>query len=87
MSVPKHRLFYATDLLSIFLKIFGNLHVMDYSIYVFLQINVRENRRDNQEWTIQENWLPWVPRIPEEDKQTKTQNNMCSAPQYASNHK
>jgi hypothetical protein len=24
------------------------------------QINVRENRRDNQEWKIQKNWQHWV---------------------------
>ena len=24
------------------------------------QINVRENRRDNQEWTIQRHWQRWA---------------------------
>ena len=24
------------------------------------QINVRENRRDNQEWEIQKNWQHWI---------------------------
>ena len=24
------------------------------------QINVRENRRGNQEWTVQRNWQHWI---------------------------
>jgi hypothetical protein len=34
-------------------------------------INVRENRRDNQEWTIQRNWQHWVHRTQDENKQNK----------------
>jgi hypothetical protein len=41
------------------------------------QINIRENRRGNQEWTIQRNWQHWVHKIRDEDKQNKntTQKN------------
>ena len=40
-----------------------------------LQINVRENRRDNQEWTIQRHRQHWAHNIQDEDKkQTKTQH-------------
>jgi hypothetical protein len=35
------------------------------------QINARENRRDNQEWTIQRNYQHWVHKIQDEDKQNK----------------
>jgi hypothetical protein len=35
------------------------------------QINVRENRRSNQEWTIQRNWQRWVHKTQDEDKQTQ----------------
>jgi hypothetical protein len=31
--------------------------------------NVRENRRSNQEWTIQRNWQCWVHKTQDEDKQ------------------
>jgi len=37
----------------------------------FLQINARENRRANQEWTIQRNWQHWVHNTQDEDKQSK----------------
>ena len=36
--------------------------------YRVLYINVRENRRDKQEWTIQRNWKHWVHK-------TKTKKN------------
>jgi hypothetical protein len=39
-------------------------------------INVNENRKGNQEWTIQRHWQQ------DEDKQTKTQHNMCWTPEY-----
>ena len=41
-----------------------------------IQINVRENRRGNQEWTIQRNRQHWAYKIQDEDKQNKntTQN-------------
>jgi hypothetical protein len=42
-----------------------------------LKINVRENRRDNQEWKIQD-----------EDKlKQKTQHNMCLTPSYGNKYK
>jgi len=34
-------------------------------------MNVRENRRGNQEWTIQRNWKHWVHKTQDEDKQNK----------------
>ena len=33
-----------------------------------MQINIRENRRGNQEWTIQRNWQHWVHKIQDQDK-------------------
>jgi hypothetical protein len=38
------------------------------------QINVRENRRGKQEWTIQRNWQHWVHKTQDEVKQNKTHN-------------
>ena len=35
------------------------------------QINVRENRGGNQEWTIQRNWQHRVHKTQNEDKQNK----------------
>ena len=35
------------------------------------QKNVRENWRDNQEWTIQRHWQHWVHKTQGEDKQNK----------------
>jgi len=44
-------------------------------------INVKENRRGNQEWTIQRNWQHWVYKTQDEDKQNKdTKHNMCWTP-------
>ena len=37
------------------------------------QINVRENRRGNQEWTNQRNWQHWVHKTQYEDKPNKKQ--------------
>ena len=34
-----------------------------------MPINVRENRRGNQEWKIQRNWQHWVHKTQDEDKQ------------------
>ena len=34
-------------------------------------INVRENRRENQEWTIQRHWQLWMHKTQNEDKQNK----------------
>ena len=39
-------------------------------------INVRENRRGNQEWTIQRNWQHWVHKTHDEDKQ-QINNTIC----------
>ena len=39
--------------------------------YKTLRINVRENRRGNQQWTIQRNWQHWVHKTQDEDKQIK----------------
>ena len=36
-----------------------------------LRRNVRENRRGNQQWTIQRNWQHWVHKTQDEDKQIK----------------
>ena len=36
------------------------------------QINVRENRRGNQKWTIQRHWQHWAHKIQDEDKQNET---------------
>ena len=38
-------------------------------------IHVRENRRVNQEWTIQRHWQHCVHKIQDEDTQSKTYNN------------
>jgi len=34
-------------------------------------INIRENRKGNQEWTIQRHWQEWVHKTHDEDKQNK----------------
>jgi hypothetical protein len=38
------------------------------------QINVRENRRGNQEWTIQRHWQHWVYKTQDKDKPSKNRN-------------
>ena len=35
------------------------------------QINVRENRKGNQEWTNQKHWQHWVHKTQDEGKQNK----------------
>jgi hypothetical protein len=40
-------------------------------------INVKENRRDNQKWTIQRNWQHWVYKTQHENKQNKKHNTLC----------
>jgi hypothetical protein len=35
------------------------------------QINIRENRRGNQEWTTQRNYQHWVHKTQDEDQQNK----------------
>jgi len=42
--------------------------------YLLLKINVKENRRGNQEWTIQRHWQHWIHKIHDEDKQNKKHN-------------
>ena len=39
-----------------------------------IEKDIRENRRDNQEWTIQKNWQHWVHKTQDEDKQNKKHN-------------
>jgi len=39
--------------------------------YKTLRINIRENRRGNQQWTIQRNWQHWVHKTQDEDKLIK----------------
>ena len=41
------------------------------------QINVRENRRGNQEWTIQRNQQHWGHKTQDEDKQNKKHSTIC----------
>jgi hypothetical protein len=36
--------------------------------YLSYDINVRENQRDNQEWTIQRNWQHWINKTQDKDK-------------------
>ena len=53
------------------LDIFVASRVFDMSntlYYKTLRINVRENRRGNQQWTIQSNWQHWVHQTQDEDK-------------------
>ena len=40
----------------------------------YVHINVRENRRDNQTWTIQRNRQYWVHKTQVEDKQNLKQS-------------
>ena len=47
---------------------FLNRHI--FIIY----LNIRENRRGNQEWTIQRHWQHWAHKTQEEDKQTQKHN-------------
>ena len=43
---------------------------------MLISINVRENRMDNQEWTIQKQWQHCALKTQDENKQTtKTQHN------------
>ena len=49
-------------------------------------INVRENRRDNQEWTIHKNWQHWAHKTPDENEHSK-QHNMCWIPLYENKYK
>ena len=56
------------------------VHVNLMACYIYLIysdesiITVRENRRDNQEWTIQRNWQHRVHKT--KTNKTKTQHNM-----------
>ena len=45
--------------------------------YLFLQINVRENRRDKQEWTIQRMRQQWVHYNPDNAATVGTQIQLC----------
>jgi hypothetical protein len=45
-------------------------------VIYFIKTNVRENRRGNQEWTIQRNWTHWAHTTHDADKQnTKSQDD------------
>ena len=53
----------------------GKFHLRRRLVFSFnIQINVRENRRGNQEWKIQRHWHHWVHKTPDEDKQNKKHN-------------
>ena len=47
------------------------------------QINVRENRRGNQEWTIQRHWQHWINKTQGEGKHSETQNTTSVGHSYA----
>ena len=56
-----------------------------YNMFLFLlacarNINVRENRRGNQEWTIQRNWKHRVHKTKTKTNKIKTQHNMYWTP-------
>ena len=56
------------------LDIFVVSRVFDMSksiCYKTLRINVRENRRGNQQWEIQRKWQHWVHKTQDEVKQIK----------------
>ena len=36
--------------------------------FIVVQIDVRKNRRGNQEWTIQRHWQHWAHKTQNEDK-------------------
>ena len=42
--------------------------------FYYYKINVRENRRGNQQWTIQRHWYHWEHKIQDEDKRNKKYN-------------
>jgi hypothetical protein len=42
------------------------------------QINLRENRRGNQEWTIQRHWQHWVHKTQEEVKKNRNKGEINS---------
>ena len=49
-----------------------NKHLFSSKIMCSLyQINVRENRRGNHEWTIKRNWQHWEHKTQNDDKQHK----------------
>ena len=53
-------------------------------MYISRLINVRENRRGNQEWTIQRNWKHWVHKTKakkanERQRKPKGQSRMDNA--------
>jgi hypothetical protein len=45
--------------------------IRNISVYI-MEINIRENRCGNQEWTIQRKLQHWVYKIHDEDKQLIT---------------
>ena len=53
----------------------------------FMLINVEENRRGNQEWTILRNWKHWRTRHKMKTSNTQTQHNTCRSAPCALKHK
>jgi len=52
-------------------------------VEITLSINVRKNRKGNQEWTIKRNWQHLVHQTKGEGKQNKkTQYDKCWTPLY-----
>jgi len=43
-----------------------------------IEINIRENRRGNQEWTIGRNWLHWVHKTQDEKTQHRNLKKMSN---------
>ena len=50
------------------------------------RVKVRENRRDNQECTIQKHWQHWVHKTQSEDKQNKIHNIVNSKDEQQGSH-
>ena len=46
------------------------------------KINVRENKRDNQEWTIHRNWLHLAHKTKDEHEHSKQHNTICGGYRY-----
>ena len=57
----------------IFLKIqrSSTSKCFEATVHTYIYINVRENRLDNQEWTIQRNWQLWYTIVDTGRRQTK----------------
>ena len=53
--------------------------------YKTLRINVRENQRGNQQWTIQRNWQQWIHKTQDTRRRQPNQKHIttCVGYQYA----